>query len=107
VDQEARAGGESRGERPTERWLISGRVQGVGYRAFVRERALALGVAGWVRNLRDGRVEAEVVGDDATLGELERVLRRGPVAARVDQLQRTPCAPAEELPARFEVRRTV
>ncbi len=65
------------------RYLIGGRVQGVGFRYFVRERALGEGVRGWVRNLFDGRVEAVAVGDAAALACFEDHLRRGPAGARV------------------------
>ncbi|HVS13693.1 MAG TPA: acylphosphatase [Thermoanaerobaculia bacterium] len=89
-----------------ERWLISGRVQGVGYRAFAREVAQELGASGWVRNLRDGRVEAEVTATAAVLAELERELRRGPFASRVDEIARSVLAPGGSPPRSFEIRRT-
>lgn len=62
---------------------IEGRVQGVGFRAFVRREALRLGLAGWVRNEPDGSVAIEAAGDPASLAELETVVRQGPPAARV------------------------
>lgn len=58
-------------------------MQGVGFRYFVRERALREGVRGWVRNLFDGRVEALAVGDPATLARFEDHIRSGPTGARV------------------------
>lgn len=68
------------------RLLISGRVQGVGYRDWTQREAVALGLSGWVRNLRDGRVEAIASGDDdAVAVYLERV-REGPRMARVDDV---------------------
>ena len=70
------------------RFLVSGRVQGVFYRASTREQALRLGLAGTAVNLPDGRVEVRAEGDAAALDELERWLHRGPPAARVDRVER-------------------
>ena len=64
--------------------VIRGRVQGVGYRAWVEERATVLGLPGWVRNRRDGSVEAVLAGPEAAVREMIEACRRGPVAARVD-----------------------
>jgi acylphosphatase len=63
--------------------VIRGRVQGVGYRYAMTEVAEALGVAGWVRNRRDGTVEAFVQGDDELVEQLVAWCRRGPVGASV------------------------
>jgi acylphosphatase len=60
-----------------------GQVQGVGFRVFVHGRARALGVTGFVRNLRDGRVEAAVEGPRAAVEALIEAVRRGPAGARV------------------------
>ena len=65
------------------RWLVRGTVQGVGYRWFVLRHARRLGVAGYVRNLLDGRVEVAAHGPAEALGELERELSRGPPGAVV------------------------
>ena len=62
---------------------ITGRVQGVGFRAATEETARALGVGGWVRNMPDGAVEVEAEGPEDALRELEQFLRRGPRMARV------------------------
>ncbi|MBI4916300.1 MAG: acylphosphatase [Acidobacteria bacterium] len=65
------------------RYLVSGRVQGVGFRYFVAREAEALGVAGWVRNLPDGQVEVLAEGTDPQLSTLEGRLWQGPPHARV------------------------
>ncbi|MBX3020425.1 MAG: acylphosphatase [Bdellovibrionales bacterium] len=70
----------------TKHYLISGRVQGVGYRAFTHQQARELGLKGWVRNLPDGRVEAVAGGAREVLQEFEARLRRGPPASRVESL---------------------
>ncbi len=62
----------------TRRFVVSGRVQGVGFRWFVRNAARELGLTGWVRNLADGRVEAEASGPPEALDAFERRLREGP-----------------------------
>ncbi|HEX3952047.1 MAG TPA: acylphosphatase [Stellaceae bacterium] len=62
---------------------ITGRVQGVGYRAWAVQTARQLGLRGWVRNLLDGSVEALAIGDDDAVAALIEACRRGPAAARV------------------------
>jgi acylphosphatase len=68
------------------RYLISGRVQGVGYRAFAETQAMVEGLHGWVRNLPDGRVEALLEGDAEAVDRAEAKLRRGPAGARIEQI---------------------
>jgi acylphosphatase len=68
------------------RVLISGRVQGVGFRFFVEARALAEGVHGWVRNLSDGRVEALIEGDQESVDRVEAAMRRGPGGSQVEEV---------------------
>jgi len=65
------------------RFLVSGRVQGVGFRFFIEDAARYEGLTGWVRNLPDGRVEAFVEGDAEAVDRLEGKLHRGPGGARV------------------------
>ena len=72
--------------RIARRFVISGRVQGVGFRWFARDAAMREGVAGWVTNLPDGRVEAFVEGDEEAVTRVERALRAGPPGARVQRV---------------------
>ena len=69
------------------RLLISGRVQGVGFRWFVIDRASFEGITGWVRNLPGGEVEVVAEGDAEAMDRFERALRLGPGGARVDDLE--------------------
>ena len=75
------------------RVLISGRVQGVFFRDTCRRLAEQHGVTGWVRNLPDGRVEAEIEGDVEAVARVEAALRRGPAASRIDSVDVDDCAP--------------
>lgn len=68
------------------RIVVRGRVQGVGFRAWVVRLAHELGVQGWVRNLPDGDVEAEAMGEEAALRSFVEAMRKGPVAARVEEV---------------------
>lgn len=71
--------------------LISGRVQGVGYRDWLARRAHALGLQGWVRNLADGRVEAVLAGPDEAVWAGVRACQDGPPLAQVLNIATTPC----------------
>ena len=71
----------------TRRYIVSGRVQGVGFRWFVEKEARAIGIGGWVRNTDDGTVEVLASGTEEQLRRLRRSLQQGPRAARVDQVQ--------------------
>ena len=84
------------------RLRVHGRVQGVGFRYFVRARARALGVRGWVRNMADGAVELAAAGSEAAMTELEGAVRAGPPGARVDRLEML-AAPDDELPLPFTI----
>jgi acylphosphatase len=66
---------------------ISGRVQGVFFRAWAREQARQLEVRGWIRNRPDGHVEGHVEGDEGAVNQLIEKLRRGPPAAVVEDLR--------------------
>jgi acylphosphatase len=68
------------------RFNVTGRVQGVYFRQATRQRALELGVRGWVRNCDDGSVEGMAAGETAALKSLQRWLHQGPPAARVDRV---------------------
>ena len=83
--------------------IASGRVQRVGYRQFLHERALALGCAGWVRNRADGTVEAVIYGTAEAVEQLLAAARRGPTHAHVEAVA---IAPAEGIYAQFEIRPT-
>lgn len=72
--------------------LISGRVQGVGFRWFAKTRALQAGVRGYVRNLPDGRVECLAQADPDTLGAFCDILREGPRSSFVEDIHMTPVA---------------
>jgi len=71
-------------ERVTRHLRVTGRVQGVGFRWFVMDRAQEAGVCGWVRNERDGSVEAVVQGPPPVVETVIEAVRRGPMGARVD-----------------------
>ena len=86
-------------EKPTEarRFLVRGRVQGVGFRWFVEREAHLLGIAGWVRNNMDGSVEVLAMGSrDQVLG-LKSRLQQGPRAARVDVVEEAEAKPVAGL----------
>jgi acylphosphatase len=85
------------------RAVVSGRVQGVWFRGATRERALELGVTGWVRNLPDGRVEALFEGDPDAVESALAFVERGPRAARVSGVE-TERAEATGEFASFEIR---
>jgi len=71
--------------------MIRGRVQGVGFRAFVEHAALKRGIQGWVRNRRDGSVEAVLAGPTETVAAVIEVCRRGP--GRVEAIDEFPAGP--------------
>ena len=69
---------------------LTGRVQGVGFRWWTMNEAVGRGLDGWVRNRRDGSVEALVAGEVERVEEMIQALRRGPMGARVDNLRISP-----------------
>jgi acylphosphatase len=79
---------------------IRGRVQGVGFRAFVEHVALKAGLEGWVRNRRDGSVEAVFCGPQERVAAATEACRRGPSASRVDAIEDRP-AGADDLKPRY------
>ena len=88
------------------RLRVEGRVQGVGFRWFVREAARRADVAGTVRNLPDGSVEIDVEGPPEALAALEQAARDGPPGARVAAVRRVePDGPLDPLPRPFTVLR--
>jgi acylphosphatase len=86
-------------EKPIQarRYLVRGRVQGVGFRWFVEREAHTLGIAGWVRNNHDGSVEVLAQGTRDQLSGLHSRLREGPRAARVDAVDVSEASPIEGL----------
>jgi acylphosphatase len=89
----------------TVRVRIAGRVQGVGYRQWTEETAMALALTGWVRNRRDGfSVEALLAGDPKDVAEMLRRCRQGPRGARVTAVEIL--AEGEDAPGGFEIRET-
>lgn len=86
-------------DKPAEarRFLVRGRVQGVGFRWFVEREARILGVAGWVRNNADSSVEVLAMGTRDQLAGLRSRLREGPRAARVDNVDESEAKPVSGL----------
>ena len=66
---------------------VTGRVQGVFFRAWMRDQATGLGVTGWVRNCPDGRVDAHIEGEETAVRQLIERLHEGPPAAQVDDVR--------------------
>ncbi len=88
------------------RFLVAGQVQGVGFRWYVARHARGLGLAGYARNLDDGRVEVVATGGDAaTLARLESLLRAGPAHARVEAVEQEDRQDDPQVPTRsFDIR---
>lgn len=84
---------------------VVGRVQGVGFRWFVREAARRAGLAGWVRNHDDGRVEIAASGSDSAIAELKCAARVGPPGAHVEHVTELSPSGLDDLPRPFTVMR--
>jgi acylphosphatase len=82
-----------RKEQIARHYIVRGRVQGVGFRAFVNHSANALGVRGWVRNLDDGSVEVLAMGNSAQINELAALLHRGPRFSEVRGVEESEASP--------------
>ena len=89
-------------QRTARRFVISGNVQGVGYRAFARHAARAIGATGWAKNLANGDVEVHANGTPAQLDDLESRLRQGPRWAEVRSLRSVEAVPSSD--STFEIR---
>ncbi len=89
--------------RVARRYVIAGRVQGVGFRWFTHDAAAREGVHGWVRNLADGSVELIAEGEKASVDRLEVAVRRGPSSARVERFDVEELAPSVRITG-FEIR---
>ncbi|MFZ5746129.1 MAG: acylphosphatase [Pseudomonadota bacterium] len=76
---------------------VSGKVQHVGYRDWAVRTAQRLGVKGWVRNLRDGRVEILAMGEETALDEMVEACREGPQSAQVDRVDAAPADPVRAM----------
>lgn len=94
----------SRGDVVSVQVVVRGRVQGVGYRWFVQDAATVHDVTGWVRNRRDGSVEAELHGTDADVQAVIDAMAHGPAGARVDGVTTAPAS--ETAVAAFEIHPT-
>ena len=88
-----------------KRFLVSGHVQGVGFRWFVREEARRLGLSGWVTNLDTGEVEVMAGGTAPLLGRLRAALQVGPPGAAVDGVDDLPGEGPKPLPYPFNIHR--
>lgn len=87
----------------TRGFRVTGLVQGVGFRWFVRNEARSRGLAGSVRNLPDGSVQVIVRGPEPALASLEEALRKGPAGSRVDRVAELPPAQSPTLPDPFRI----
>lgn len=88
----------------TRHFIVSGHVQGIGFRAATCDTARRLALAGWVRNRADHTVEVMATGSDAALDEFHAWLSKGPPAARVDRVTDAGAEPTDTLPEPFVIR---
>ncbi|MFZ0521193.1 MAG: acylphosphatase [Candidatus Acidiferrales bacterium] len=94
---------ENREKHQFRRYLISGMVQGVGFRYFAMRSAEHLGVAGYAKNLRDGRVEVYAIGDQQMLSNFRTELERGPQGALVSSVSEEDAPFLEQFAKRFSI----
>ena len=89
--------------------FVSGRVQGVGFRMFTKIKAESLGLSGWVRNLKDGRVEAMFVGPREKIEEMFSWLKQGSPLARVEEvkIEEKKAIKKDPFSGQFEIRATI
>ena len=84
---------------------VTGRVQGVGFREFIRTIAQRLGIAGWVRNREDGAVELAASGNPSQIETLLAAVRRGPAGGSVHEVRALPVDAQDLMPKPFVIRR--
>ena len=89
--------------RVGRRFIVVGRVQGVGFRYFVLRRAQELGLRGWTRNLENGSVEVRAWGGEAELTKLREELARGPRSAKVTNVEISEISDAEDSGSAFQI----
>ena len=104
IDAARHAAQRNEAEVAQARYVVRGRVQGVGFRWFVLHQASALDLGGYVRNLPDGSVEVLASGAEAGLTRLEQALHRGPSSARVENVEKSDVPHDAKLPKPFDVR---
>jgi acylphosphatase len=91
------------GQRNARRFIVSGKVQGVGYRYFAMSAAEEIGVTGYARNLADGRVEIYAIGTAPQLRQFAQELQRGPHFAAVDAVSELEAEILADFSSRFSV----
>lgn len=91
------------GNAIAKKFYVSGYVQGVGYRLFAQRVAGKIGLNGYVKNLRDGRVEVYAIGSDRQLRDLRAELKRGPSGGTVDDVSEDEAEMMEEFAGRFSI----
>jgi acylphosphatase len=96
----------SHGDKVARRYVVTGRVQGVGYRNFVEYIASKLGLTGYVRNLSDGNVEVFAMGTPESLSDFRKALAKGPMMAKVSGVNEEPSAPNAAYDEDFRIETT-